>query len=465
MDIQQEDGGRPAAAGADVTAATIEAFRAAIAAGELDRAGRIAAALPPGELRDALQRLTPEQTEALYEGLGDERLAELVEVLEPEDAGDVLRRLPDAEAADVLDELAPDDAADVIGAIKAEAPERAQPILVEMDRAGDVQELLQFLPDTAGGRMTTEFLAVRPETTADDAIRALRSRARDGEFRSYVYVTDEANRLVGVVPLYRLVLVEPETRVGELMSPNPVRVRGTDDQEEVARIFRERRFLALPVVDIEDRLIGVITADDIADVIEEETTEDIEKLGGSEALDAPYLRSGVLSLVTKRIRWLLVLFLAEAYTGTVLRHFEDELQRAVALTFFIPLLIGTGGNTGTQITTTLTRALAVGDVRPGDVFRVLRKEWGVAALLGAVMAAACLIRSWTLGVAPAVGAVVALTAACIVLWAATVAAVLPLVLRRLRLDPAVVSGPFITTIVDGTGLIIYFEIARYLLKL
>ena len=393
------------------------------------------------------------------------RIADLIETLEPEDAGAVLRRLSDAGAADVLDALAPDDAADVIGAITAEHPERAQPILVEMDRAGDVQALLRFPPTTAGGIMTTDFLAVRPETTAEEAIHELRARARKGEFGGYVYVTDSVNLLLGVAPLYRLILVDPTTPVGQIMRPDPVRVRGTDDQEDVARVFRQERLLAIPVTDLEGRLIGVITADDVADVLEEEATEDIEKLGGSEALDAPYLRTGPFSLVKKHIRWLLVLFLAEAYTGTVLRHFEDELQRAIALTLFIPLLIGTGGNTGTQITTTLTRALAVGDVRPGDVFRVLRKEWSAAAMLGVVMAVACYLRGITLGVSPAVGGVVALTAACIVLWAATVAAVLPLILRRLRLDPAVVSGPSITTIVDGTGLVLYFEIARWLLRL
>lgn len=192
----------------------------------------------------------------------------------------LLRRLSDAQAADVLDEFAPDDAADVIGSIKAEAPERAHPILVEMDRAGDVQALLAFLPDTAGGRMTTDFLAVRPDATAEDAIRTLRERVGEGEFRGFVYVTDEARVLVGVVPLYRLVLVDPVTRIANFMVVDPVRVRGTDDQEDVAHVFRERRFLAVPVVDLEVRLIGVVTADDAADVVEKEATEDIERLGG-----------------------------------------------------------------------------------------------------------------------------------------------------------------------------------------
>ena len=177
-----------------------------------------------------------------------------------------------------------------------------------------------------------------------------------------MYVTDDSGILVGVVPLYRLVLVNPATKVSDFMVEDPIRVQGTDDQEDVARVFRERRFLTVPVVDLDGRLIGVITADDAAVVVEEEATEDIERLGGSEPLAEPYLRSSPLTLVRRRVRWLLVLFLAEAYTGTVLRHLRAELQQVVTLAFFIPLLIGTGGNTGTQITTTLTRALAVGEI-------------------------------------------------------------------------------------------------------
>jgi magnesium transporter len=211
--------------------------------------------------------------------------------------------------------------------------------------------------------------------------------------------------------------------------------------------------------------LGIITSDDAADVLEEEATEDIEKLGGSVPLDKPYLRTNIFELVWKRVRWLLVLFVAEAYTGTVLRHYEDTLSAAVSLAFFIPLLIGTGGNTGSQITTTLTRALAVGDVGFRDLLRVVRKELGVALILGIVMAVATTIRAWTLGVEPQIGLVVAGTAACIVIWAAAVAAMLPLVLRRVGVDPAVVSAPLITTLVDGTGLIIYFSIADLTLGL
>jgi magnesium transporter len=223
--------------------------------------------------------------------------------------------------------------------------------------------------------------------------------------------------------------------------------------------------LALPVVDDENHLLGIITQDDIADVLEAEATEDIERLGGSQPLDVPYRHAGIGLLVRRRVIWLLLLFVAEAYTGTVLRHFETEITQVVALSFFIPLLIGTGGNVGSQVTTTLVRAMAVGDVRLRDIRWVLMKEAGVGIVLGAIMATVAFGRSQLLNVGLDVGLVIAITIAAICLWSATVAAVLPLVLAKLRIDPAIVSAPLITTVVDGTGLVIYFTIAKYLLHL
>jgi magnesium transporter len=278
-------------------------------------------------------------------------------------------------------------------------------------------------------------------------------------------VTDADGRLEGVLSLRDVVLARPNLPIREIINRALVVVRADADREVAARLLAERGLLAVPVVDEQGRLLGIVTADDASDVLEEEATEDTEKLGGSVPLDKPYLRTSPLELVWKRVRWLLVLFVAEAYTGSVLRAFGDELEAVVALAFFVPLLIGTGGNTGTQITTTITRALATGDVRFRDAFRVFRKELCVAVILAVIMAVASFTRAWTLQVGNTVGLVVALSAGCIVVWSATVASLLPLLLRRLRLDPAVVSGPFITTIVDGTGLVIYFELARFFLHL
>jgi magnesium transporter len=442
----------------------LEDVRDLIAARKREGISGLAGHVAPAEWADLIPHLAPQEVAVLIQWFPDAELPEILAELDPADAAAILRTLSKPAAADLLEAMDPDDATDVVEELPAA---EAEQILIHMEpaEAAEIRELMAFPPESAGGIMTPAFVAVDPAVHADQAIAALRRVAAEVETMYYAYVIDEDERLLGVLSLRNLVLAPPSTPVRDLMVRDPIRVRAGADRETVAHLLHNRNLLAIPVVDNDDRLLGIVTVDDILDVLEEETTEDIEKLGGSEPLDEPYLRIGTFRLAWKRVRWLLVLFIAEAYTGTVLRHFEDELQQVVALTFFIPLLIGTGGNTGTQITTTLTRALALGDVVLGDMLRVLRKEWSVAILLGLIMAAASHVRAWTLGVGPQVGAVVAITAAGIVLWAATVASILPLVLRRLGLDPAIVSGPFITTIVDGTGLILYFEIARRLLGL
>lgn len=420
--------------------------------------------LPPRDAAEALDALPSAELAAAVSLLGDVRAATVLEHLEVSDAARLLVRLSRSDGADVLEEMAPDDAADVVEALPQS---QAEAILFEMaaEDADEVRALLAYPPDSAAGLMTREVVTVSSDLTAEETLAAVRQMAREAETIYYVYVTDAQQHLLGVLSLRDLVLAPPNMSIGEITHREPVTVRADADREVAARVLAGRGLLAVPVVDADGRLLGIVTADDAGEVLEDEATEDVEKLGGSEPLDKPYLRTSILELVWKRVRWLLVLFVAEAYTGSVLRAFSDELSEVVALAFFIPLLIGTGGNTGTQITTTITRALATGDVRFGDALRVFRKELGVAATLGVIMAAATYLRSWMLGVGPEVGLVVSITAACIVIWAATVASLLPLALRRLRLDPAVVSGPFITTIVDGTGLVIYFELARWLLKL
>lgn len=416
----------------------------------------------PIALSQALSELDENETVVATELLGDELTADVVTELDPGEAAEVLERLDPADAADVLEEMAPDDAADV-----AEELDEAESVLGEMahPEAAELRELMAYPPDTAGGLMTPEFVAVRPTLTIAEAVAEIRRVADEAETVYYVYVTDADRRLVGVLSLRDLLLGRSAQPVTAVMSPDVASVLVTDDQEKVARVFRERRYMALPVVDDQKRMLGIITIDDVSEVVEEETTEDIERLGGSQPLDEPYLRAGVLAIVRKRVVWLLLLFVAEAYTGTVLRYFEDELQAVVALAFFVPLLIGTGGNVGSQTVTMIIRSMGVGDVVWRDLGRVLFKEVRISFLLGAVMAVATLIRAEILGVGVQIGSVVAVSAAFIVLWAGLVAAALPLTLRRLGVDPAVVSAPMITTLVDGTGLFIYFEIARYLLHL
>lgn len=425
---------------------------------------------PPAVLAEAIADLDTDELRTVLAVLGTERAADVVSELDPDEAVDLLEQLSQAEAADVLEQMEPDDAADVVGEWREEDEGRVERVLAEMeaDEAADVRQLLEYPDDTAGGIMTTDFLAVPATASVQEAVQRLRVTDEDElppESASYLYVTEEDGRLLGVVPWHRLVRSGERVSIGALMEPQLVSVRVRDDQERVANVVREHHLLAVPVVDEARRLVGIITADDVADVVEEETTEDIERLGGSEPLDMSYLRAGPLTLARKRAGWLLLLFLGATYTGTVLSHFESEIEQAVALTFFIPLLIGTGGNVGSQTVMTVIRAMAVGEVEFRDIFRVWRKEAGTALILGAMMAVAGAVRAWLLGVEFNILLTVSVTAAVIVLWSATIASVLPLLLRRLRVDPAVVSAPLITTLVDGTGLFLYFAIARSLLRL
>lgn len=439
-------------------------LRAALASGPRPDLSALRAA-PAHELAEALGELDATELGLVFTRFGDEALAELIAELDPFDAARLLGKLSRAQAADVLEEMDPDDAADVVEEL---VPQEAEAILVEMDQeeAADVRELLSYPSESAAGIMTPEFVALSPDLTANEALALLRRVAEEAETIYYVYVTEpQTNRLLGVLSLRSLVLSRPGTRVSELMATDVARVRADADREIAARLLDQRHLIALPVVDEQDHLLGIITADDAADVLLEEAGEDIERLGGSQPLDEPYMHASVLHLVRKRIPWLMVLFLGGAYTASVLDHFALTLTEMIALSFFIPMLIGTGGNVGSQTVTTLVRALAMGEVDFSDLLRVLGREMIVGCIIGVVMSGVTYVRAWTLGVGWEIGPVVALAAFLIVVWAAAVAAILPLVLHRLRVDPAVVSAPLITTLVDGTGLFLYFTIAQLLLGL
>jgi magnesium transporter len=424
----------------------------------------LAERIGPPEWADLVPQLEPREVAVLLQWLPDEEIPALLEELPPAEAARILRTLAEPEAAALLEEMDPDDAADVLENLPS--PEMDQ-ILVRMraEDAAEIRGLAAYPPDSAGGIMTPAFVAVAADATSDQAIAAIRRLVDEAETVNYVYVVDAERHLLGVLSLYRLLLSPGETPVRELMAPTTVRVRATADQEAAARLLTDRNLLAIPVVDDEDHLLGIITEDDVADVLQAEATEDIERLGGSQPLNLPYRLASVPLLVRKRVIWLLLLFVAAGYTGTVLQNFQGELTDVVALSFFIPLLIGTGGNIGSQTVTLIVRAMALNEVAMRDIAWIVFKEMRVALILGGVMAVAAYVRAELLGVSADIGVVVALTIIAICVWAATVAAALPLVLRRLRVDPAVVSAPLITTVVDGTGLIIYFEIARLVLSL
>jgi len=425
----------------------------------------LAERIGPPEWADLVPQLEPREVAVLLQWLPDEEIPALLEELPPLEAARILRTLAAPEAASLLEEMDPDDAADVLENLPSPTMDQ---ILVRMraEDAAEIRGLAAYPPDSAGGIMTPAFVAVAADATSDQAISAIRRLVDEAETVNYVYVVDADRHLLGVLSLYRLLLSPGETPVSELMAPTTVRVRASADQEAAARLLTDRNLLAIPVVDADDHLLGIITEDDVADVLQAEATEDIERLGGSQPLNLPYRLASVSLLVRKRVVWLLGLaILSAAYTGLVLQSFQAELADVVALSFFIPLLIGTGGNIGSQTVTLIVRAMALNEVAMRDIAWIVFKEMRVSLVLGGIMAVAAFGWAWLLGVEPTVGIVVALTVVVICLSAATVAAALPLVLRRLRVDPAVVSAPLITTVVDGTGLIIYFEIARLVLGL
>jgi magnesium transporter len=417
--------------------------------------------LGPSDWADILVRLDDDEVAILLSTLPTDELPEVLEELDPANAAAILRLQPREEAADLLEAIDPDDATDILAEIPTEDREQ---ILRAMEpaEAAEIRQLSAYPPDTAGGRMTPAFVAIAPDVRADDAIVLLRRVAEEAETIYYVYVLDEEEHLLGVLSLHNLVLTRPNTPVRDVMVADPIRVRADTDQETAANLLVDKNLLALPVVDAEDRLLGIITQDDVADVLEEETTEDFERIGGSQPLDMPYRFAGPRLLVQRRIGWLLFLFLAGLLTSQVLQHFSDRLEGVPILVAYIPLIIGIGGNVGSQTVTTLVRAIGVGEVRLSDVGWVLAKEMAVGLTVGLIMGIVGYLR---VGLPEGfqIGLVVGATIVLVSLWSATVAAMLPLILDRLGIDPAVVSAPLISTFVDATGLLIYMTIAGLLL--
>lgn len=367
--------------------------------------------------------------------------------------------------------LAPDDAVDVI---QETAVEQRDELLKEMDDATrrEVLALLAYAEDDAGGLMNPRFARVRPDMTVDEAISYLRRQTREKvETVYYAYVLDNEQRLLGVVSLRQLFQAAGNRRIREVMSTDLVTAPENMDQEALSRLFSEHGLMAIPVVDPQGKMKGIVTVDDIVDVVQEEATEDIQKVGGMEALEAPYFEISFPRMVKKRAGWLTVLFLGEMLTASAMAYFEHEIARAVVLTLFIPLIISSGGNSGSQASTLVIRALALGEVRLKDWWRVVRREFASGLALGCILGVIGLVRIliWervfhTYGEhAVKIGVTVALSLVGVVLWGTLSGSMLPFLLRKLGADPASASAPFVATLVDVSGLVIYFTVASAVL--
>ncbi len=444
---------------------------------------------------DVLERLRdPHQVTDLAPQLGDLRppdLADLLNQLRLADAATVLAALPVPRAIDVcdqptlrrrarlLEQLDPDRAAAILDGLSADertdaiqrlSDHHRRRLLPKLSPAGraEVEQLLRYPEHTAGGIMTTEFVRLAPTMTVGDALGHIRTVAREKETIYAGYVLEPGTeRLLGAVSLRDLVVAEREQRVAEVMRAKPVTVTAHEDQESVAHKIAKYNLLAVPVLEGDGRIVGFVTVDDVIDVLIEEQTEDILRLGGVEpgALDRPYFENPVSRVVGKRIGWLLLLFVAETFTGTVLRYFESELAAVVALSFFIPLLIGTGGNAGSQTVTTIIRSLALREIELRDAWRILSRELSTGVMVGVVIGTVAFGRALLWGTTLPLAATVSITVHAICTWSTTIGSLIPLAAQRVGVDPAVLSAPLITTLVDATGLVIYFTIAKTILPL
>lgn len=430
----------------------------------------------------------PETLEELLDELQPFDVAYILQQLEHDQRLELLARMPARQAAEALEHLDYDlqySLLDHVGedharAILAEMPLHHLVDLVSAVHPLRAQVLMQLVPaeakphieriqtlpeDAAGRRISVRHFQAREDWTARQVIAHFRKVGANVDVTNYVYVVDNKGRLVGVASLREVLLSPEDTPLRDIMYTKVVAVRATANQEEAAQILSRYDFVALPVVDDAGRMLGTISADDIMDVLREEATEDIQLMGGSTPLEDSYLQTSVGTLFRSRITWLFVLFVAQSVTTTILRHFENVLDQVIALSFFIPLLIGTGGNSGSQAATVITRALALGEVAMKDFFTVVWREVRVSVLLGLVMGGVVYLRARLMGEPGIIGLIVATTTCLVVIVGATAGAALPLIGKRLGLDPAVFSAPLITTIVDGVGLIIYFNVAVRLLQL
>ena len=432
-------------------------------------------------LRDILTTMKPFDIAAVFEELQDEKTPILFRILPKELAAEtfvemdedtqefLIHGFSDNELKEVVDELFVDDAVDLIEEMPANVVKR---ILRQADKETrrQINELLKYPEDSAGSIMTTEFISLRPDMTAEMAIKRIRRTGVDKETIYTCYVNDDYNRLIGITTVKDLLLADDDDLVKDMMEENVISVHTLDDPEMVARIFSDYDFLALPVVDNEQRIVGIVTIDDAIDVIREEATEDIEKMAAVLPSDKPYMRTSVWGIYKKRVPWLLVLMLSATFTSTIISAFDGMLASVIILSSFIPMITGSGGNAGSQASVSVIRALSLGEIEFKSMFKVLWKELRVAALCGLTLAAANFVKLMVFDLrgnenAVVIALVVSLTLVGTIIMAKIVGSSLPLLSSKIGLDPAVMANPLISTVCDSLSLLIYFGVASTLLEL
>jgi magnesium transporter len=437
--------------------------------------GDMVSELPPADVAELVNQLTLQEASSVLSVLAVARAAEVLNQSTLTRRSALVEELEPSRSARVLEELSSDERAEIVRGMGDNARRRLLPKLSPEVRA-EIESLLRYPADSAGGIMTTEFVRLDPRMSVSEALRHIRSVAREKESIYACYVMDrETARLLGAVSLRDLVMAELSQRVTEVMRKKPVTVSALDDRETVAAKIAKYNLLAVPVLESDGRVVGFVTVDDVIDVMIQETTEDALKMGAVEAgrLDEPYAATPFWSLIRRRAGWLLVLFLSEMLTATAMGRFEEEIARAVVLAIFIPLIISSGGNSGSQAASLIIRALAVGELKLRDWWRVMRREIFTGLVLGGVLGLVGFLRVslWSIlspGIYGPHSELVAITVWValigVVLWGTLAGSMLPIALERVGLDPAVSSAPFVATLVDVTGIVIYFEVAHWILR-
>jgi len=423
------------------------------------------------DLASIMEPLSAEKEAVLFRVLPREVAAKVFSYLSPGRQEDLLKAMAHREVASMLEAMSPDDRTSLLEELPAAATQRLLDLLSPRERLV-ASSLLGYDEDSVGRLMTPDFVRVRPRWTVARALSHIRRYGKDTETLGMVYVIDEDGRLIDDLRIRQLLLAAPKIRVSDLMDSRFVGLKATDHRAAAVEAFKSSDLIALPVTDSEGVLIGIVTVDDILHVAEQEATEDIQKIGGSEALDEPYMEIALPRMVRKRATWLVILFLSEMLTATAMGRFENEIAKAVVLSIFVPLVISSGGNSGSQASTLIIRAMALGEVRLRDWWRVMRREIVSGLSLGAILGVIGFIRisTWAL-LFHSYGqywALLALTVGTalvgIVLWGSLAGSMLPFLLRRIGIDPATSSAPFVATLVDVSGLIIYFTAAGLILR-
>ena len=417
------------------------------------------------DIADAFEYLNKEKTVQVFRLLPKSIAADVFSYITSEKQQIIVEALADAEIGKIIDDLFVDDAVDFVEEMPANVVKRVLQNLNE-DKRRLINQVLQYPEDSAGSIMTTEYVDLREDATVREAFDNIRSTGVNKETIYTCYVIRRDRILVGVVSAKTLMLSNPQDRIGDIMDTNPIFAHTTEDQEAIADLFKRYGLLALPVVDKEQRLVGIVTVDDIVHIIEEENTEDFEKMGALSPSEEPYMKTGVFRQSRNRIFWLMILMLSATITGKIISGFEDSLAVLPVLIAFIPMLMDTGGNAGAQASTLIIRGIALDEIHFNDILKVLWREIRVGALCGLVLATINFVRVYFMNNRDyLLGITVSISLIATVIISKSVGCILPLAAKKMKLDPALMASPIITTIVDGASLIIYFSMAKAIFSL